>query len=109
VFERRWLFSSEKTEKRPAQELQGQAAIPAAPGQAALPAGANQAAPAQATAIAAAAIQATAEDAAAWNRYLAQRGPGAYKAGRSLKAEYEQWLVERYKRRAAVDAGGSRV
>jgi hypothetical protein len=85
VFERRWLFSSEK---------EG-APKPVAP-------------VVTPTAIEATAIKATAEDAQEWSRYLAQRKPGSYKAGSSLKAEYEQWLLERYKSRAvqgAEDAG----
>lgn len=70
IFERRWLFSAEKAEPSRPKEVPA----PSAP-----------------------AIQATAEDAAEWSRYLAQRPPGSRKPGVSLKAEYEQWLAARHK------------
>jgi len=76
VFERRWLFSSEREEERGPL-----APEPPAP-----------------------AIQSTAEDAEEWHRHLAQRPAGSYKAGGSLKAEYEQWVLARRRNEAGRDA-----
>ena len=79
MFERGWLFSSEKPMAQPKVE-----AAPVAP----------------------IVLQATVDDFEAWRQYLAQKKPGARAAGGSLKTEYEQWLLARQQSRAAQGAGG---
>ena len=51
--------------------------------------------------ISAVVATASGEDYAEWCRYLAQRKPFASKPGTNLKAEYEQWLLARARRRSA--------
>ena len=67
VFERRWLFSSEASEKPKPQ--------PAPP-------------------PAASAVRATGDDTLEWERYLAANRQ-CFPLGTSIKAEYEKWLVAR--------------
>ena len=75
IFERKWLFSSEKDEPLRPQQPAPAVAAPNLP-------------------------SATADEAAEWHRYLATRKPGATAPGVSLKAEYEQWLRARRKSQA---------
>jgi hypothetical protein len=66
VFERKWLFSSEATEKPRPQPV-----APSVP-----------------------AVRATSDDAADWHAYLAANRQ-SFSPGASVKAEYEKWLVAR--------------
>jgi hypothetical protein len=77
MFERGWLFSSEKPME--------------------------QAKPVE-TPLAPVVLTASADDFEAWRQHLAQQKPGAQRAGASLKMEYEQWLLARQQRRAAQSA-----
>ena len=52
--------------------------------------------------ISAVVATASGEDYAEWCRYLAQRKPFARKPGTNLKAEYEQWLLARARRRSVL-------
>jgi len=67
IFERRWLFSSEKQAK-PTPPPQPQPSTPT--------------------------VRSTADDAVEWNQYLAANRH-SFRTGTSLKAEYEKWLLAR--------------
>ncbi len=73
IFERKWLFSEEGTQRR--QEV-APATTPV--------------------------IVDTAEDYRDWLQHLAQQKPGSRNPRSSLKAEYEQWLLARAKARLTV-------
>ena len=68
VFERRWLFSSEASEKP---------------------------SPHSAPSPVASAVRATGDDTVEWERYLAAHRQ-SFAPGTSIKAEYEKWLVARH-------------
>jgi len=80
VFERYWLFSVSQTS------------------------GEFRATPISEAAVAAEA-EATAEDYEAWHRHLATRNPLSVKRGMTVKDEYEQFILARAKKRAALAAG----
>ena len=79
VFEHRWLFSSEASQKPSPQP----APSPVAP-----------------------AVRATANDAVEWERYLAAHRQ-SFAPGTSIKAEYEKWLVARYKNQPPAPPGNA--
>jgi hypothetical protein len=53
-------------------------------------------------------MQATGEDNEEWLRHLASRCPTHRKAGSSISEEYERWLVQRAKAKAAAEARATR-
>jgi len=53
-------------------------------------------------------LQATGEDNEEWLRHLASRNPTHRKAGSSISEEYERWLVQRAKAKAAAESRSAR-
>jgi hypothetical protein len=82
MFERSWLFSSEAPMEKPRPVEMATAPV---------------------------VLAATADDFEAWRQHLAQQKPGSQRAGASLKAEYEQWLLARQQSRAAQSANDGQL
>jgi hypothetical protein len=76
TYERDWLFSGAKKKEAPKTPVAAE--------------------------ISNAIAEATAEDAEAWTRYLAQPNRPTWRPGLSVKDEYAQWLIARAKARSAV-------
>ena len=79
VFERRWLFNSEAREKP---------------------------SPQPAPSPVASAVRAAGDDTVEWERYLAAHRQ-SFAPGTSIKAEYEKWLVARYKNQPPAPPGNA--
>jgi hypothetical protein len=73
IFERGWLFSANSSQPKEPEVLEASSPI----------------------------LASTGDDYQEWLRFLAQRKGGSHSVGRSLKAEYEQWLLARGQSRTA--------